>query len=136
MSKQERKKALKRWLTAVRKLCHAVDREIEYKAEAPGRNEWQTPEETMSLGTGDCEDLQMLKRKRLMDADLIRGEDAVMLQGDYRGTGHAVLQINYHGKKYLVCNINGVKRSILGFKPETAIKFGPATLDILDEHGT
>ncbi len=43
-----------------------VNKTITYKEEPEGEDHWQQPAETLSLGTGDCEDFAILKYKLLM----------------------------------------------------------------------
>ena len=49
--------------------------ELDYEPEAAGRDAWQTPHETETLGAGDCEDLEMHAAR----ADLDAGERDVQI---------------------------------------------------------
>lgn len=42
-----------------------VNGSVRYVADAPGKDHWQSAEETEHLGTGDCEDYAILKMAKL-----------------------------------------------------------------------
>ena len=45
---------------SARAVCRIVTSNISYRSEPPGRDRWQTPQETWRLGHGDCEDFALL----------------------------------------------------------------------------
>lgn len=44
-----------------------VNQNIKYLAEPPSVDRWQTPSETLGSGSGDCEDIAILKYFMMMD---------------------------------------------------------------------
>lgn len=80
----------------------AVNRLIKTKNEAPGQDVWQTPQETIRLGTGDCEDLAILKYVLAKRA----GYDAKVLTVQVANYGAHVVCLVQNGKhKWILDNI-------------------------------
>lgn len=63
---------------------------------------WETP----SDGIGDCEDLQLLKRRMLVEAGLPRRALLMTVTLDPRGEGHAVLTVRTTEGDYILDNQN------------------------------
>jgi hypothetical protein len=62
---------------------------------------WQSPEETRSLGTGDCEDMALDLQERLAE----KGYEAYMVGGigtPLSMTGHAWVELFYEGEYYIL----------------------------------
>lgn len=69
-----------------RRICSEVRRRVRYKAEPKGRDHWQKPEETLKLGTGDCDDFAILTLSMCRKAKV----QARMVIFYNRKAGHAV----------------------------------------------
>ena len=59
-----------------------------YKSEEPGKDHWQTPEETLLLGTGDCEDFAILCMWKMRECGLDSALGCIPMKN---GTFHAVV---------------------------------------------
>lgn len=73
-------------------ICQQVHAEIEYAEDVD--NEWQSPRQTIELGTGDCEDMALLFLYLVEQEYGVRGEIAVINQGNDTGTLHAIALID------------------------------------------
>ena len=102
------------WQRKVRSIVDDTIAEIEYVPEPNDENHWQTPAETLKLGTGDCEDIQLLIRARLIDFNLI-SKSRLLLGVDKKYGGHAVLKVWHEGRPYHICNMRGLHRKLRGF---------------------
>ena len=75
--------------------------EVRYVSDEPG-DHWQTPEETLRRGEGDCED-QALLLHRLLRED---GLDCMVVFGildvEDAKTGHAWVECEMHGERYIL----------------------------------
>ena len=71
-----------------------VNHNITYQSEPQGVDNWQTPEETLTLKTGDCEDYALLKMWILQQLG-VNERDMYIEQGINETTSefHAVLEI-------------------------------------------
>ena len=94
-----------RWRRRIRKIVEQTIYDIEYLKEPKGENTWQSPDITEELGTGDCEDIQLLIRARLVRANLVKPEEATLLIGN----NHAVLKIVHGSKTYYADNTLGLQ---------------------------
>ena len=117
----------KSWQRKVRSIVDDTIAEIEYLPEAKGENHWQTPAETLKLGTGDCEDIQLLIRARLIDFNLI-SKSRLLLGVDDKYGEHAVLKVWHEGRPYHICNMRGLIRKLRGFT--TIRSVGDLVLDV------
>jgi len=80
----------------------AVNRLIKGLLEPVGEDLWQTPQETIQLGTGDCEDLAILKYILARRA----GYDAKVLAVQVAGYGAHVVCLIQSGKhKWILDNL-------------------------------
>ena len=118
----------KAWRKEVRSIVDDTIAEIEYVPEA--ENHWQTPAETLKLGTGDCEDIQLLIRARLIDFNLI-SKSRLLLGVDDKYGEHAVLKVWHEGRPYHICNVRGLIRKLRGFT--TIRSVGDLVLDVYSE---
>lgn len=100
------------WQTRVREIVDRTNREIKYTPDRPDKNNWQPHGLTEMMGTGDCEDIQLLTRSRLIKAGLVTPEDARLLIGhDKRLGDHMVLGVKgADGKRYYIDNVNGFQK--------------------------
>ena len=81
---------------------------IDYLREAEGKDHWQTPKETLSLGTGDCEDKATGIFVDLVDAGL----KARLIYGlvalyDGGSEGHIAVSVEIEGKKHAINDVHG-----------------------------
>lgn len=97
-------------------LNRRVNRAIKYKLSAS----WQSPEETLALGSGDCKDYATLKRRLLLERG-VPAEDLKIIVGRLAGLGHAWLAV-YLGDGWLVLD-NNFDQLI---RPDDYINFEPA----------
>ena len=104
----------KAWRKEVRSIVDDTIAEIEYVPEPNDENHWQTPAETLKLGTGDCEDIQILIRARLIDFNLIT-KSRLLLGVDDKYGEHAVLKVWHEGRAYHICNMRGLHRKLHRF---------------------
>lgn len=72
----------------------AINEAIEYKVDP--EDVWQTPEETLSLGTGDCEDYALLKRAYVVNHMGIKPQDAQLVKGVYKQYVDGKLYKDWH----------------------------------------
>lgn len=79
-----------------------VNQSIKGLAEPAGRDLWQTPEETLQLHTGDCEDYALLK----YFACVIAGYDAQVLTVRHTTGAHVVVLADPHNHKWVLDNIS------------------------------
>lgn len=70
------------------------NRRIRHLEEAPGKDDWQTPLETIARGTGDCEDLAIGKYFSLIAADLGHLKATVATVTMQSGLAHCMLFVN------------------------------------------
>jgi transglutaminase-like putative cysteine protease len=74
---------------------------IQYVPDAKGTDAWQTPEETASLGKGDCEDiciyLQDLLHCKGIEVDVVFG-----LKTRYHKHGHCWCEYQQDGETYVI----------------------------------
>ena len=117
----------KAWRKEVRSIVDDTIAEIEYVPEPNDENHWQTPAETLKLGTGDCEDIQLLIRARLIDFNLI-AKSRLLLGVDDKYGEHAVLKVWNEGMPYHICNVRGLSRKLRGFT--TIRSVGDLVLDV------
>jgi transglutaminase-like putative cysteine protease len=75
--------------------------QIKYVPDAKGTDVWQTPEQTASLGQGDCEDiciyLQHLLRRKGIEVDVVFG-----LKTRYHKHGHCWCEYEQNGETYVI----------------------------------
>ncbi len=82
------------WLTLSRRKMYQTDK-ITYK----GRKDvWQNSKQAYTLPRGDCEDHAL----SLADWLISMGQDARVVLGTYKGTGHAWVILFREGKEYLL----------------------------------
>ena len=91
----ERMKASKKLTTSdyssIIKVNDFINDHIKYKFEAEG-DRWQTQEETLHLGTGDCEDLAIAKYTMALESGCCnRPDDMYLVYGYQNEVGHMVL---------------------------------------------
>lgn len=72
-----------------------VNKTIKPVGDGEGKDYWQKPEETIKLGTGDCEDYAILKGSLLKDYP----QKLSITRTLKDGTGHALLRVTI-GKEY------------------------------------
>lgn len=88
-------------------MLHAINKQInervKYKSEPKGFDYWQTPIETVTLQTGDCEDFALMKWYALLQHG-IPERDMTILQGFSGGEMHAILQVYYNKQFYYLDN--------------------------------
>lgn len=65
---------------------------------------WQSPEETLHLGTGDCEDHAILAYRRLKEAGFTLVD---LVVGLYGTVGHAWVEVAANGQRYVLEGTNG-----------------------------
>ena len=118
----------KAWRKEVRSIVNDTIAEIEYVPEAKGENHWQTPAETLERGTGDCEDIQLLIRARLIDFNLITKSRLLLGIDDEYKVGHAILKVWHEGRPYHICNVRGLSRKLQHFNTTRGV--GDQALDI------
>lgn len=73
-----------------------VNRRIKYVTDTERWNradKWQRPQETLDLGTGDCEDYAILKAHMLVNAGVPVGIIKLYLVRTRNGTSHMVLAV-------------------------------------------
>lgn len=70
-----------------------VHHSIRYRFDAPGRDHWQTPLQTLRRGAGDCEDHAVLKRALLLQAGLDPDGISLLFVRTAQGIGHVLVQV-------------------------------------------
>lgn len=65
---------------------------------------WAKPEETLKKGSGDCEDIAILKYDMLERAGVPK-KDINVIFTVYKGQGHVYLEVTLNGKIYNLDNI-------------------------------
>jgi predicted transglutaminase-like cysteine proteinase len=80
--------------------------QIEYTAEPQGEDYWQTPHDTMTLKTGDCEDVAFLL-EYLLKKDGIESEVKVGMLAPFAPQMHAWVEVDYKGTKYILDATSG-----------------------------
>jgi len=81
----------KRW--KIGRIARQVNREITYSYEGSLLNNWQPAWLTETLGTGDCEDMCILIRDRIVTAGLLDAADVLLYSIKVGGRGHMMLHI-------------------------------------------
>ena len=81
----------------VRRIDNRVNNMIEYKFDDV--DYWQTPEETLNLKTGDCEDYAILKWQMMVDAG-INSDDIYFIMIYFPEIDSYHLMLEYNGKYY------------------------------------
>ena len=82
-----------------------VRRDINYEAEEPDKDVWQTYAESIK-GGGDCEDMCLAMRQVLLDKGF-RDREMQLVGGTlkrwrHKGEAHMVLQVIYDAKSYVL----------------------------------
>lgn len=85
-----------------------VNGKVRYKDDIPGEEIWQTANETLQLGTGDCEDYAILKKQILLNNGYAE-DQLTILVGHYRdkkgkAIQHSVLRVQEKTGEYKYLN--------------------------------
>ena len=89
------------------KINNQVNKNIKYVSDWDnyGVNDyWAKPEETLKKGSGDCEDIALLKYAMLVKAGFSE-KDVKVVFAVYKGQGHVYLEVKNDGKTYYLDNI-------------------------------
>lgn len=103
---------------------------IPYKAESAGKDEWQTPFETITQG-GDCEDIALLKATALVMKGWPKAKISLVLGRLERAGGkkqdHAVLGVLGLDQKVVLLNNTQPASMVLDMLPATKVQKNIAT---------
>lgn len=81
--------------------CLAEVSQIQYVPDPPGEDSWQTPEQTVRRGRGDCEDVMLLFQDRMRRkgyaVDLVFG-----LQHAGAKHGHVWCEMDWQGRRLII----------------------------------
>ena len=80
-------------------LLNLVASRITYLKEPEGRDEWQSAQDTLKKGTGDCEDFTILIGATLLKASMLVRFKIVKAEGNY--FDH-IYPLSYDGKNWVV----------------------------------
>jgi predicted transglutaminase-like cysteine proteinase len=99
-----REQAVVRDTAGLRKLLERVNREVNDRitpvSDDPNHDVWTFPDQ----GFGDCEDIQLLKRRLLIEAGLPRRALRMTVVINHIGEGHAVLTVHTHVEDLILDN--------------------------------
>lgn len=91
-----------------------VNEEIQYKDDESGNDYWQSPLETFTLKTGDCEDYAVLKWYKLLKNGIPEKSMTFLLGVTEDFQFHTELQVLYNTKiYYLDNNTNNIMTSLI-----------------------
>jgi len=84
-----------------------LNRKIKYKEEPDSQDYWQTPWETISKGTGDCEDYAIMKFITLIEHG-VPAEDLnlVLAINKHSKRQHSYIKLNFKNKTYYLDNLS------------------------------
>lgn len=98
----------------------SVNSYVYYKAELEGSDHWQSANETLKLGTGDCEDYAILKYRLLVESG-VNPNQIFLVIGKYSNIGHAELIVVEGDNYYVMDNSYSDLSPMEGFKPILSI---------------
>lgn len=79
-------------------LLHTTLSKVGYLQEPEGRDEWQSAQDTLKKGTGDCEDFTILIGATLLKASMLVRFKVVKTEGNY---WNHIYPLSYDGKNWL-----------------------------------
>ena len=97
-----------REITKAKRINDSINDQITYKGERRPRDHWQKPEETMELGTGDCEDFAILKMHLLLEAGFSEKNvwvERVYIDDEHGTDGHMVCVLKKWNGEFVLDNI-------------------------------
>lgn len=86
----------------VRAVNNYVNFEVTWKAD--DADYWQSPDETSTLGTGDCEDFAIYKMQLLRNSGVPDKDMYIIIGTTAKGEYHAILRVNIDGVMYYMDN--------------------------------